>query len=101
MPLAFGPFLLDHARATLARGGSPVDVQPRVIAAIELFARSGGRILSREDLLDALWPDVVVSDDALHQLLRKVRRALDDDPAAPRYLQAVARRGWQIGRAHV
>lgn len=96
MALTFGPFLLDHARAALVRGGVPVGVQPRVLAAIELLARSGGRILSREELLDALWPDVVVSDDALHQLLRKVRRALGDDPAEPRYLEAVPRRGWRF-----
>ncbi len=94
--IRFGPFRLDPAAATLSRGDVGVHAQPRVIALIGFLAARADRVVSREELLAGVWPDVHVSDDALHQLIKRARGALGDDAAAPRYIETVPRRGWRF-----
>jgi DNA-binding winged helix-turn-helix (wHTH) protein/tetratricopeptide (TPR) repeat protein len=91
----YGPFTLDPDRAELVRDGERVELQPKVFDLVALLSAEPGRIFTRQDLLHALWPGVRVTEASLHQAFRKARRALGDDPDAPRYLEAVARRGWR------
>jgi len=96
MRLRFGPFEVDAEASTLTRDGAPVPTQPKVLDAIVLFAGQPQHLFDKAELLRRLWPGVRVTEDALHQLLRKLRRALDDDPDAPRWIEAVPRRGWRF-----
>jgi len=75
----FGAFELDVREGRLTRGGELVELQPKVADALTLFVARAGALVSREELLEALWPGVHVSDDALQQVVRKLRRALGDD----------------------
>lgn len=94
--LAFGPFVLDRAGGRLIRDGAPVSLQPRTLDLIAALAERPGAVLSRADLRREVWPDVHVGDDAIHQMVRRARLALDDDPACPRYIESVSRRGWRF-----
>ncbi len=94
--LQFGPFELRPASARLLKDGRPLDVQPKVLDLIAHLAANPGLLMTREQLLDALWPDVFVSDDALFQTLRKARRALDDDARSPRWIETVHGRGYRF-----
>jgi len=60
------------------------------------LASRPGEVVSREELLSALWPGVVVGDEALSQAATKLRRALGDDVRAPTYIETISKRGYRL-----
>jgi DNA-binding winged helix-turn-helix (wHTH) protein/tetratricopeptide (TPR) repeat protein len=78
--LRFAGFELDQRRAEL-RGpdGSAIKLRPRSFEMLKLFAASSGRVLTKQELMDAVWPDVHVGEDSLFQSIRELRTALGDD----------------------
>ena len=89
--LAFGPFVLDARRASLTKAGQPVPLRPKALALLSYFAAHPGRVLSKAELLAAVWPGVVVTDDSLSQCVSEVRTALADDQ---QLIKTVPRRGY-------
>ena len=73
---------------------SVVQLEPKVGLALKLLVERAGELVTRQELLDAVWPDVVVSDDALTQVVIKLRRALGDSTRDPRYIQTIPKRGY-------
>jgi transcriptional activator of cad operon len=71
-------------------------VEPKVMDLLCLLAEHPGRVLSRERIMDALWPGLVVGDDALARTLSKLRQALGDDAKSPRYVETIAKRGYRL-----
>ena len=69
---------------------------PRVFAVLRHLVAHRGRLITKEELLSAVWRDAVVSDAALASGIRDLRRALEDSSAAPRYIQTVHRRGFRF-----
>ena len=92
----FGEFELEPAQSRLSRGDAIVPVQPKVHDALHFFLDRAGQLLSREDLLDGLWPDTIVNEEALTQIIRKLRRALGDNPRDPQYVATVPKRGYRF-----
>jgi DNA-binding winged helix-turn-helix (wHTH) protein/Flp pilus assembly protein TadD len=80
----------------LHRGGVVVRVEPKVMDVLVTLARAGGRVVLREELLSAVWPGVVVGDEAITQAIIKLRRALRDDSRAPRYIETIPKRGYRL-----
>jgi DNA-binding winged helix-turn-helix (wHTH) protein/Flp pilus assembly protein TadD/TolB-like protein len=78
--LRFAGFELDPQRAEL-RGpdGEAIRLRPKSFDMLQLFVLSAGRVLSKQGLIDAIWPDVHVSEDSLFQCIREIRTALGDD----------------------
>ncbi|KZD20757.1 winged helix-turn-helix domain-containing protein [Tardiphaga robiniae] len=78
--LRFSGFELDRQRAEL-RGadGVAIKLRPKTITMLILFATRSGRVLSKQELMDAVWPNVHVGDDSLFQCIRELRTALGDD----------------------
>ncbi len=73
---AFGPFVLDVARHALTRDGRPVTLAPKTFELLLLLVRSGGRVVSRQELVAALWPDTFVEEGSLSFQMSSLRRAL-------------------------
>ncbi len=96
MRYRFGGFELDPREGSLRRDGEALEVQPKVIDALALFIGRAGQLVTRDEILEALWPDVHVSDDALQQMIRKLRKALGDDAKVARFLETVPRRGYRF-----
>lgn len=103
MPLAlpsrfrFGPFLLSRRRRQLVRDGHPVALIPRYLDLLLLLVSRRHEAVHRTEILSAVWSDVVVSEGALTQAVRSLRRALgDDDPREPRFIRTVSRHGYQF-----
>ena len=92
--LRLGGALLDLGRGTLSREGRDVPLRAKSFRLLCELARQAGRVVAKGDLLDAVWPDVVVTEDSLTQAVRDVRRALGDD--GHRVLRTVARRGFML-----
>src|SRR5215468_3453956 len=89
---SFGDFTLDLRRARLLRAGQEIKLRPKPFEALKYLVKNPGRVVTKAELLQAVWPDSFVTDDSLVQCLRDVRRALDDD--IQRYIKTVPRRGY-------
>ncbi|MDR3467764.1 MAG: winged helix-turn-helix domain-containing protein [Xanthobacteraceae bacterium] len=80
MVLRFAGFELDQQRSEL-RGpdGGVIKLRPKTLGILTLLAANAGRVLSKQQLMDAVWPNVHVGDDSLFQCIREIRIALGDD----------------------
>ncbi len=94
--IAFGPFRLDLGAGRLQNGDRDVELQPRPLALLRHLAARPGVLVSRAELLASVWHDVHVSGGVVKVAMRAVREALDDDVAAPRYIETVGRRGYRF-----
>jgi DNA-binding winged helix-turn-helix (wHTH) protein/tetratricopeptide (TPR) repeat protein len=92
----FGAFLLDATSYRLHRDGEVVSLSPKIIDLLLYFVARPSALVTKEELFKALWPDVAVTDNALTQAVSELRQALGDDPAKPRFIQTVARRGYRF-----
>ena len=94
--LAFGPFELDPGAGVLREGDRPIPLDPKPFELLRYLACHPGRIVSRRDLLDALWPEGDANEDAVVHCVVEVRRALGEATRSPRFLRTVPRRGYLL-----
>ena len=94
--LRVGGWELDPARNELRRDGEAVRLEPKAIEVLAYLARCPGEVIGREELLAAIWPGVVVGDDALTQAIIKLRKALGDDAHRPKYIETISKRGYRL-----
>lgn len=92
----FGPFLVDRAGYRVLRDGRQLDLTPKLIDLLLLLLDHAGELVTKEELLDALWRDANVTENALAQAVSDLRDALGDEPASPAYIKTVARRGYRF-----
>ena len=90
----FGDFCLDIDRGTLSRAGENVPLRPKAWAVLAHLVKHHGRLVSRSELIDAVWHNASVCDDSLTQCIVEIRRAIDD-PDRER-LRTVPRRGFVL-----
>ena len=91
--LRFGDVVLDVDRGLLRDSkGAEVALRPKSLDLLLELARNPGRILSRDELFDAVWPDVTVTEDSIAQCVREVRRAIGDPEG--RILRTIVKRGY-------
>ena len=89
---SFEGFTLDLASGCLFREGKEVKLRPKSYEALTYLVENSGRLVSKDELMKALWPDSFVTDDSLVKCLRDVRLALEDDEQ--HYIKTVPRRGY-------
>ena len=92
----FEDFQLDPADRLLRRGGQPVEVSGRYFDALELLVREQGRLVTKDRFMDEVWRGVPVTDEALTQCIRTVRKQLGDDAARPRFIETVPKHGYRF-----
>jgi DNA-binding winged helix-turn-helix (wHTH) protein/tetratricopeptide (TPR) repeat protein len=92
----FGPFLLDPSERLVTREGAPVALTTRLFELLLAFVRSPGVLLTKSDLMDAVWPDRVVDEGSLTQAIFSLRKALDDGGDDGRYITTVTGRGYSF-----
>ena len=90
-----GPWTAERATGQLAGPDGVQRLEPKVMDLFCLLAGAPDRVWSREALMEALWPGVVVGDDSLARTVSKLRQALGDDAKAPRYIETIAKRGYR------
>jgi DNA-binding winged helix-turn-helix (wHTH) protein len=96
MKYAFGPFELDALSRRLERQGEPVAVPDRHIDILLLLVSRAGQVISKDALVEAAWKGVAVTDNSLEQAISTLRRVLGQMPAAPVYIETLARRGYRF-----
>jgi eukaryotic-like serine/threonine-protein kinase len=92
----FGEFRLDVSSRTLSRNGTDVPLPSRAFDALVYLIERRDRLVRKNELVEAIWHDVVVTDDSLVHAISVLRRALADEPNRPRYVQTVPRRGYRF-----
>jgi len=88
----FGEFVLDVARGCVLRAGEEIKLRPKVYETLKYFVEHPGRLISKPELMQAVWPDAFVTDDSLVQCTLELRRALED--RNQQLLKTVPRRGY-------
>lgn len=94
--LIFGDHRLDPESGHLYRAGATVPLTPKAFALLQYLASRPGRLVPKQELLDAVWPNVFVGDAVLKSTIREVRKALSDDPDRPQYIETAHRRGYRF-----
>jgi DNA-binding winged helix-turn-helix (wHTH) protein len=92
----FGPFLIDRHAYRVVRDGETVAISPKHLDLLLHLVDHAGVLVTKEALLDAVWPDANVTDNALTQAVSELRQALGDDPSSPQFIKTVARRGYRF-----
>lgn len=90
---------LDCTNERLWRGAEAVPLTPKAFAVLRYLMDHGGRLVTKTELLEAVWPDTHVTDAVLKVYVGEIRKALGDRAAAPRFIETRHRRGYRfIGR---
>jgi DNA-binding winged helix-turn-helix (wHTH) protein len=92
----FGPFVVDRTRYRVLRGELVVELTPKLLDLLLHLVEHAGSLVTKEQLLDALWPGANVTDNALAQAVSELREALGDNASTPHYIKTVARRGYRF-----
>ena len=94
---AFADFVLERSQQRVLRlDGTALSLTPRLFNALLLFIENAGKLLDKNVLMVALWPGLVVEENNLTQVISGLRRALDDDTLASRFIETVPRRGYRF-----
>ena len=92
----FGDFRVDVLRRLLLRGSEPVTLRPRVFDTLLCLVRHHGRVVEKDELMRAIWPDAFVEENNLNQSVSTLRRALGETSGENRYIATVPGRGYRF-----
>ena len=93
---AFGDFVLDPGERSLTRSGRPVELNSRYFDALALLAGRPGELIAKERFMAEVWQGVPVTDEALTQCIRTLRKTLGDDASHPRFIETVPKHGYRF-----
>lgn len=94
--IAFGRYVLDRTDRRLSRDGAPVELSARYFDALALLVEESGRLVTKDRFMDTVWRGVPVTDEALTQCIRSLRKALGDEAARPRFIETVPKHGYRF-----
>jgi DNA-binding winged helix-turn-helix (wHTH) protein len=92
----FDGFVLDPINRLLTRDSVTVDLNARYLDALALLVREAGQLVTKDRFLDDVWRGVPVTDEALTQCIKTLRRALGDSAANPRLIETVPKHGYRF-----
>lgn len=92
----FAEFSLDAANVDLRRSGEVVRIRPKTLAVLEYLTRRPSRLVTKAELLEAVWPGTAVGEWVLTGCVQELRRLLGDDPRRPRLIETVHGRGYRF-----
>jgi DNA-binding winged helix-turn-helix (wHTH) protein len=92
----FPPFRLDAVNQCLWRENTRIPLAPKAFAVLGHLVEQAGRLVTPEELLAAVWPDTYVQPEILRKYILEVRRALEDPPRKPQFIETLSRRGYRF-----
>ncbi|RKZ06961.1 hypothetical protein DRQ32_10580, partial [bacterium] len=96
LPFRLGEWRIDPALNRISDGKVTHQVEPRVMDVLVCLASRPGEVFSRDDLLQAVWQDVVVGEEALTRAISELRRLLEDDHRSPRFVETIRKGGYRL-----
>ena len=94
--IIFDPFSLDLVNECLWQGSKAIKLRPKAFAVLNYLLARPGQLVTKEELLNSIWPETFVSDAVLKVTIRQLREALDDDPKSSRFIETAHRRGYRF-----
>jgi transcriptional activator of cad operon len=94
--LRIGAWCADPTACEISRDGETARVEARTMRLLLCLAEHAGEVVSIEELLDQVWPGVIVTQDSVYQSVASLRRLLGDDPKQPTYIVTVPRLGYRL-----
>jgi DNA-binding winged helix-turn-helix (wHTH) protein/predicted ATPase len=92
----FGPFRFDEPNARVWRGAEAIMLTPKAFAVLRHLVLHPNRLVTKEELLETVWPKTIVTDAVLKVCIGEIRKALADDAKAPQVIETVHRRGYRF-----
>src|SRR5712691_584856 len=92
--IRFDRYMLDLRRGTLRSGEDDIEIRPKTFEVLKLLVENAGRLVSKDEIVAAVWPGVFVTDDSVVQCVKELRRALGAD--GERLVRTVPRRGYRL-----
>ena len=92
----FGDVRVDLARVTVTRDGRPVALEPKTFDVLCFLIEHRDRLVSKEELLDAVWKDTFVTANVLTRAVAQLRKAIGDDAREARYIETATKRGYRF-----
>src|SRR5690606_36934053 len=92
----FDTVIVDVRAGRVTNRGAVVDLEPKAYDLLVLLLSRPGELLTKQDLLDAIWPGVFVTDNAIARVVAQLRRALGDSARQARYIETVPTRGYRF-----
>jgi predicted ATPase/DNA-binding winged helix-turn-helix (wHTH) protein len=90
----FDSFRLDTSNECLWQSGAQIALPPKPFAILRYLVENPGRLITHDELLDALWPETYVQPQVLRTYMLELRKVLGDDAASPRFIQTLPKRGY-------
>jgi len=94
--LRLGDWLVEPSLNRLSRAGESLTVEPKTMDVLVLLCRRQNKVVSADEIIDAVWGGRPMSDNPVYKTVAKLRRALGDDTANPRYIATVAKKGYRL-----
>ena len=91
-----GPWRVEPSLNTVSRNRTIAHLEPKVMEVLVCLAQHPGESVSKERVLQAVWPDTFVSDDVLKRSIHELRRVFEDDAREPKFIQTIAKRGYRL-----
>ena len=95
-PKRFHPFRLDPANQCLWREESRISMAPKVFDVLRYLVENAGRLVTQQELLDAVWPETYVQPEILRKYILEIRKALGDPPNQPAFIETLPKRGYRF-----
>lgn len=91
-----GNWMVDPVARSFSDGKDTLRVDPKAIDLLELLASRPGEVVTRDEIFDAIWPNVIVGEDTLAKTISRLRKALGDQAVNARYIETVPKRGYRL-----
>ena len=88
--------IINKHLSSVTVNGEERSVEPKLFELLILFCQHHEKIVTRQQILDAIWPNSIVTDNAVNKLVASLRKLLNDDPRSPKYIQTVPKRGYKL-----
>jgi len=87
---------VQPSRNRLCRGEVSVRLEPKMMDVLVTLAKRPGQVLSKDEIADAVWPNLFVTESVITRAIAGLRRALEDDARTPRFIETIAKRGYRL-----
>jgi len=94
--LRIGAWRVDAAAGSMTRADEIVRLEPRTLRLLLCLAERAGELVASDELLERVWPGVIVTPDSVYQAVASLRRLLGDNPKQPEYIVTVPRQGYRM-----
>src|SRR4030095_662360 len=91
-----GEFLIDPQLNTITRDNQSTRLEPKIMQLLQRLSHTAGEVVSKEQLMQAVWADTIVTDDVLTRGVSELRKAFQDNTKEPRYIQTVPKSGYRL-----